>query len=345
MAVTIKDVAKAAGVSTASISRAFQDPPSPYLSEERRKFIRKLCDEMHYFPNIHSRRMSQKFANTIVLISRMMQENHSGGGFFQCDLNWGMTAQGIMSALCAAGKSLQIINCDERFIKEEKYLEVIRSHTADGILIWGALREDEYISKMQQENIPFVQLETFIDGLENNCVLADEYTGFQKIVERVISAGHRNIAVIAPSLKASTGVTRFSAVMETLEKHRITPVWVSENGSFEGNYGISCAGSILKEAPQTTCVIAPNDAVAWNCINVFREKNLRVPQDISVTGADGLQIPGELQLESFYLPSWEIGNTAASELCSLLYGTKTTEIFRVIPTIPIHGNSIAEVTK
>lgn len=342
MGVTIKDVARAAGVSTASISRAFQNPPSPFLSEERRKRILQICDEMHYYPNIHSRRMSQKFANNIVLLSRMVQNSSDGqSGFFKYDLNWGMTTQGILSELCSQGKSLQVINCDDQFVEEEKYLEIIRSHTADGILVWGALRDDEYIRKMAAEKIPFILLETWVDGLENSCVCADEYSGFKEITERVIAAGHRDIAVLTPSLKASNGVNRFTAVMQTLEAHGITPVWYSEEGSFDPDFGIGCAARILKEAPQCTCVIAPNDVMAWGCVNVFRKAGLRVPQDISVTGADGLQLPGELQLESFYLPAWEIGKTGARELCRRLYGSEAMVGSLRLPVTPVRGNSIA----
>ena len=337
---TIKEIAQIAGVSIASVSRAFQTPPSPYISEKQRERILKICEEMHYYPNINSRRMTQKFTNTVVLMSHDLptvpQPNCQ---YFQYDYNFGLITQGIQSVLSRNGKGLQLVWVNAEYLAAHKHIELARSKIADGILVWGALDNDDFVRELGGEKIPVIQLTSVIRGTRTLNVVADEYGGMAEIARKVIEAGHEKIAILRPSLRASSGMLRCKAVLDTLSRNGLNPYWTSEKDSYGYEFGAEGAMEILKKAPGTTCIIAPNDLTAWGCIDVLSANGVRVPEDISVTGADGIRFPSTLKLESFYMPSFEIGAAGALALCSMLNG-ESGETQQSIPVTMIPGNSL-----
>lgn len=336
----IKEVAKLAGVSVASVSRAFRNPPSPSVSPKQRERILRICEELHYYPDVHSQRMSRKCSNNITLLSRRINcDGKISGGDLHFDYNFAAITMGIQQVLSQCGKSLQLVYLTDRFLRERQHLTMVRSKMTDGILFWGALRDDTCIQELIDEKIPLVLLTTGVENCDCPKVVADEYGGMKLVVETVIEAGHRRIAVLPPATMGSSGAERERAIRETLRSHGIEPAWIAPAGGFDYRYGQEMGRELLSSGIGVTCVIASNDMVAWGCINVLLEAGFRVPEDISVTGADGLRFPCPLCLTSFYLPSYEIGMEGAEMLTALIGGGKA-ERNRILPVSGITGNSI-----
>ena len=306
----IKEVAKLAGVSVASVSRAFQNPPSPSVSPKQRERILRICEELRYYPDIHSRRMSRKCSNTITLLSRHINCNGQlTEGDLHFDYNFAAITMGVQHVLCRCGKSLQLVQLTDEFLRERQHLTMVRSKMTDGILFWGALQDDTCIQELLNEKIPLVLLTTVVNHCDCPRVVADEYGGMKLVVEAALEAGHRRFAFLPPL----TG--------------------------FDFRYGREMGRKFLTDGTEATCIITPNDMAAWGCINAFEEAGLKVPADISVIGADGLRFPCPLYLDSFYLPSYEIG-VEGTEMLIAMIEDRQVEHHRVLPVSRIAGNSI-----
>lgn len=336
----IKEVAKLAGVSVASVSRAFQNPPSPSVSPKQRERILRICEELRYYPDIHSRRMSRKCSNTITLLSRHINCNGQlTEGDLHFDYNFAAITMGVQHVLCRCGKSLQLVQLTDEFLRERQHLTMVRSKMTDGILFWGALQDDTCIQELLNEKIPLVLLTTVVNHCDCPRVVADEYGGMKLVVEAALEAGHRRFAFLPPLTMGSSGAERKRAVLDTLRDHGLKPVWTAPEDGFDFRYGREMGRKFLTDGTEATCIITPNDMAAWGCINAFEEAGLKVPADISVIGADGLRFPCPLYLDSFYLPSYEIG-VEGTEMLIAMIEDRQVEHHRVLPVSRIAGNSI-----
>lgn len=340
----IKDIAKKLGVSVASVSRAFQDPPSPYLSKKQREHILAVCNELQYHPDIHSRRMSSKRSGVIAFFVRDIGHEHSTvnqmHSFF--DYNLGNTLVGVQMALAKADKSLQLVVLTDEYLEKRKHIKMVRSKMVDAILIWGALKSDDYIRELEAENVPLVLLTTDFPNSICCKVFAGEYTGMESLMEDVIAAGHRSIALIKPGCDGTSGENRLLAIRQTLARHKITPSWISPEEGFSYDFGKRMAQKFLSSGEKATCIICGNDFSAWGCVAALKEVGLKVPDDISVTGGDAIPVPSELRIDSFYLPAYEIGMTGAKMICSRLDGESVT-MHVSIPTSRVVGNTLKKI--
>lgn len=341
----IKEVAKLAGVSVASVSRALQSTPSPYISEKQRQRIRRICEELHYFPDVHTKRMFSKKSNNIALFSRYHDIISFRNKQEYLDYNFGAVMIGAQSVFAAKEISLQLIDLSESFLQSKQYLKLIRSKMFDGAMLWGALSGDgDYIRDILNEELPFVMLFTKVDGFDVCSVTADDYSGMRNVVEQVIAAGHRKIAVLEPGPLASVGYLRAKAIRDVLAEHEITPVWVSPESGFNYEFGQRMTVRMLSEAVDVTAVIASNDMTAWGCIEEFGRRGIRVPDDISVSGADGISMPGPIQIASFHLPSFRIGVRGAELLYNMMKRQEKM-VSEVLPVTQVEGNTITKVKR
>lgn len=338
--INIREIARIAGVSVASVSRALQTTPSPYLSEKQRKRILDICAELHYQPNEHTRRMLSNRANTVAILFPPGDQISSNRRGASIDTNFGACMLGAQKVLAANGMDLLLTEAGESFISQKRYLKMIRGKMIDGILIWGILHSDCYVYELLDENFPVVMLQTEKPDCNCSKVLADDYNGMSVLTEKIVAAGHRKIAIMTPSTAASAGTERLRGVLETLKKHRIKPCYQTVGGDYSYEFGQEAALEILAHSPEATFIIAPNDMSAWGCIEKLHELGYDVPCDISVSGADGMWVPGELHLSTFYSPSYEIGRTGAELLINQIDKTVSAPERHVLPVSDIEGNTI-----
>ena len=339
-ATNIREIARAAGVSIATVSRALQDPPSDKVSSRQREEIRRLCERLHYVPNVHTRRMFQQRSHTVAFCFRLTPLLEQNPASANTDLNFSASMMGAQRVLAARGFDLLLCEINPAFLAARRHLAMVRSRQVDGILVWGPCDRDDYLRELVAERAPVVQISGELPDSPCSSVVADEYGGMSEIAEQAIAAGHRRISLLKPPPDNSVGRERFRAVVERLANHGLVPRHVSTEQGFGYEFGRRAIVEILAAAPDTTCVIAPDDMAAWACIDEFADRGIDVPGDISVTGADGLYFPGRKQVMSYLRPSAEIGATGARLLLAALDGDR--EIRRtVLPPQPVRGNTLA----
>lgn len=334
--VSMKDIAAACGVSVATVSKALNNHSD--IGEETKAFVKKKAQEMGYHPNFSARALK---TNKSYNLGVLYKEN-SGSGlthdyFSQVLEHFKVTAEN-------SGYDITFLN-NSRLRKDRmSYLEHSLYRGMDGVMIAIADYKDPEVIELLESSLPVVTIDYVFHGRIS--VMSDNIGGFSQLLEYAYQQGHRKIAYIHGEDSAVTQ-NRLSTYYRFLEKHQleIKDIYIKE-----ANYRDSLtAGKVteellaLKDAP--TCIVYPDDFSAIGGMNVIKTKGLRIPEDISIMGYDGIMIASQLtpQLTTYYQNTKEIGSLAAEKLISLIEKPKSTLIKQyTVEGYLIEGGSVAE---
>ena len=338
----IRKIAELAGVSIASVSRALQDTPSKSVSDDLRKRILAICEANHYYPNEHTRRM---FAGRSRTISFLYPAGavRTDDSMLDIDLNFSVCLASAQETLAQNGYGL-LLNEMNHAQSGDAILRMVRGRAVDGVLAWGFFAYEPWLQQLVKEETPVLMLQTKPASCPCAVVASDDYSGMSGVVERAILAGHRRFALLPAPIGSSVGENRNRAVRETLAKHGLEPALVAGKGGFGYQFGRRMTRTLLPRLKGVTCVIASNDMAAWGCIDTLRANGLAVPNDISVIGADGLRFPGDVRIDSFGLPSQEIGRQGAQLLLDVLDGNREGASV-LLPVKQVKGTTLRHLSR
>ncbi len=332
----IRDIAKAAGVSQATVSRALNLSPETTPSA-RQQSILELCAKLHYEPNEHFRRIYSRRSDTVALIfSELAKDSPEQGGFERyADLNLSACIRGAQEFFAEREIDLLLLEATPAFLNSKRYLKMIRGQLLDGALLWGMIDENDWTRDFRMENFPVVMIQTETDILDCPRVIADDYSSMSALVEEAIAAGHRNFAFFGVKPTFSIAQQRIAAVFDTLAKHGIKPVFSTHrlHETFSSTRESVC--EMLEKAPQTTCAITLFPVVAYALFTELRERGFRVPEDISILSADCVALPGMSANIFSYLSDYkQVGRNGAELLLREINGKETPHRLR-IPSFPL----------
>ncbi len=338
----IRELAKIAGVSTATVSRALQDPPSGKVSESTRLRIIELCDELQYYPNAHTVRMLSRKANTVAFVFPASIGN-SDYSLFRMDPNLEACIKGVEQYLTSRGIYLVLVSVTERFCETKEYLKIFRNKMIDGMLIWGWTKQDTYLYELIEENVPLVMIQTEAMDVDVDRVVATDYDGVQSVVEYVYKNGHRKIAVARPQTEGSAGAIRYEGIISTLKQHGVEPTYITEHCAFDVDGGYKAGCEIFDKSLDITCIIAANDLAAYGILEAAKKRDIQIPEDVSLTGADGLKQYGCRQLTTYISPSYHIGGRGAELLLDKIENFDQPPQRICLPTKFVEGETVSRV--
>jgi LacI family transcriptional regulator len=298
---------------------------------------------MRYVPNIHTRRAFQRCSQTIGFFFRsspLLEQNPASAN---TDLNFSSALMSAHRELVANGYELLFCEVTENMLKNKRHIVMAREKMLDGALVWGPLNKDNYVRDLLDEKLPLVQLSGRVENLDAPSVNADDYQGMREIVKAVLKAGHKKIALLRPQLSSDAGHQRYTGVIDELTENKITPAAVFVPKDFGYAAAIPVAKRFYKKNHGATCVITMDDMAAWGFIDVLSEAGVKIPQNLSITGADGLFFPGKIHLSSYTRPSAQIGKNAAEMLLDLINGKNIANKHQLLPVTHIAGNTIAKI--
>jgi LacI family repressor for deo operon, udp, cdd, tsx, nupC, and nupG len=275
--VNIRKIAEIAGVSIASVSRALQDPPSQKISAAQREHILEICRQMRYYPNEHTKRMFARRSNTVALLFPP-GINDSSDKILGVDINFVSCMTSIQNRLAREGFCLLLNEVNEGYLRDEKYLKMVRGNMVDGFLIWGAVTGENWIDQLMKEDIPVVLLQTSPDDCGCPLVSCDDYAGMSGVVKKALAAGHRDFAFFPAAESSSIGRKRNQAVRDTLNSCADAHCLEIGSGAFGYLYGREMTGRLLAASQEVSCIINPNDMAAWGCIDTLAAHGLHQPQ-------------------------------------------------------------------
>lgn len=271
---TIKDVARDAGVSIATVSRVFsgRDPVSPEVRER----VLRVVERLGYRPNAVARSLRVEATRTLgLVVSNVMNP------FFTA------VARAVEDAARERGYSLILGNADEDPRKEELYLDVLREKRVDGLIVSPARAESPHLVELAEAGIPVVFVDRSIEGVDAPVVRADGRRAVDRLVEHLVGLGHERLAIISGPPEVVSGGERLDAFLRSAEE-KGAPV-AEEHvrfGDFRRPSGARAMEELLKLAEPPTVVFAANNLMALGALQAIKAKGLKMPDGISLASFD-----------------------------------------------------------
>ena len=300
--ITLKELAKMAGVDVSTVSRALND--SPRVKPITKELIKKLANQYKYMPDDLARSLVGKQTFTIgVVIPEFLNT-------FYAEI-----IEGMESVLSKEGFSMFFGKSGFKTENEIKYINLFLRKRVDGILACTISVESLNYIKTHKRNIPVVLVDNYTLSPEFDSVSIDNIYGVQCIIEHMVNLGHKSIAFIGDNVVTSerltaykTTLTRFNIPIE--EKYIRIGCERYEYG------GYLRMQELLKTDARPTAVFAVTDNMAIGAIRAISEIGLKVPEDISVAGFDDIMVSSfmEIPLTTILQPKFEIGRIAAELL-------------------------------
>ena len=306
MAVTINEIAKAAGVSNAAVSRYLNGGS---LSKEKKELIGAVIKKLGYRPNTYAQMLRTKKIRQIGVIVPKINSNAVSAA-----------TAGIGSVLGREGYLFLLANTDNDEKKELEYLDLLEASQVAGIIYMATILTPAHEKRLANLQIPVVLL-----GQQHKrfpCVYHNDYEAARELDELLLAKGRRRIAFIGVTERdIAAGYQRKRALMDACAQFGVSTdnvIW--REGNFRQDSGYFIAKDLMLQHPELDGIVCATDDMAIGAIKAVKEAGRRVPQDVSVVGiGDGwagqMMEPALTTAHYFYRES---GEDAAEMLLSLL---------------------------
>ena len=282
--VTMKDVAKAAGVTTAAVSYAISGKRP--ISDETRKRVEAAIKELGYTPNMAARTLSSA-GRSSKLIGVVVPQTEGGGRLMFQNQFYAEILGSIELCARQAGYHVLISATDAN----DGYLTLAAERNLDGIIVIG-MYPDEFYQQMKRSRIPIVLIDSYCNDHYYHNVRIDDAYGSYLATKYVLERGHRDIAFFCGRIK-DNGVMkkRLAGYRDALGEYSVEfrDALVFE-GDIDYKDGIESANRLMDTQVNATAVVAAADILAIGAAKAFYERGVRVPDGISLMGFDDLEI-------------------------------------------------------
>ena len=313
MSISIKDIAKAAGVSHSTVSRALRH--SPLISDKTGRRMRGLAEEMGYVPNAIARGLVTKSTRTIGLVVTTIADP------FVADI-----AGGVEELALEHGYSVFLCNSNAQPHREIAAVKTLRENRVDGVIVTSSRVGDLYLPLLEEMKVPIVLINNQRNGQYVWSVATDNIHGGRLATDYLIELGHKRIGYIGGWSQASSSRDRLRGYKRALKAHRIpfdSQLVSRGNGRMEG--GQEWGRKLLSLPHPPTAIFCYNDMTAIGALMALREANLRVPEDLSVVGFDDIALAAYVEppLTTIAQSKHEMGRLAMGMLLDLLSGKES----------------------
>lgn len=318
--ITSHDVARAAGVSRATVSIVLSGSDAAVISAETRERVRRAAQELGYQPNSAARMLKNGATRTIGLLI-------SGSNLLKVDAFIPVLFGAVCDVMRARGYHV-LIETRPEGTGANPYRDLVQSQRIDGLLILNGPSQDPYLVELIESGFPAVLLGN-VRHPKSHSVHIRGRPALMATVDRLVAAGHRDFGVVTLSpLGLEAADRRVQAVTDALAAHGLSlrPEAI-QSGNFSAESGHAAMTRLLAVAPETTAVFAGNDTVALGVLGACGAAGRVVPRDISVIGFDDLPFAAHLwpPLTTIHVDASRQGTEAAKMLLQLLDGKTPPE--------------------
>ncbi|WP_035786597.1 MULTISPECIES: LacI family DNA-binding transcriptional regulator [unclassified Butyrivibrio] len=327
--VSLKDIAAACKVSVATVSKALNDQAD--IGQETKDLVRETAEAMGYFPNFAAKALKTNRTYNIGLL-------------FMDDSQSGLTHNYFARVIESFKKKIEEKGYDLTFISNNRssqgymsYLAHARYRNFDGVAIACVDFYKPEVEELVRGNIPVVTIDHVFN--DRSAIISDNVMGIKDLLTYIYGMGHRKIAYIHGSDSAVTQ-SRIKSFYKTAMDFglEIPDEYVLEV-EYRDTVGAQRATEKLLElSDRPTCILYPDDFATFGGINAIKQKGLRIPDDISIAGYDGIDIAMKYspQFTTIVQDTDLIGRKAAEKLIDSIENPRTTLSEQVI--VPGHLN-------
>nr|WP_284237300.1 LacI family DNA-binding transcriptional regulator [Paenibacillus glycanilyticus] len=298
MKATIYDVAKAAGVSIATVSLVINGKGK--ISEERRNEIKQIMMQMGYKPSMIASALTGKKTYALGLLVPDISNP-----FFA------EIARAVEDEGQRHGYSVFICSTDNKDEKVERYAELLQQKNVDGVIIGTGLKDLSVLDPLLKANIPVTLLARELPSVEVPSVVVDDYKGGSAAAEHLIMLGHRNLAVLAEQDSISSSRERVRGFRATAEQAGLPldPAFVLSTSIKEAK---AKASELFQSGNRPTAIFCCNDLLAIGALQAAKELGVRIPEECSIVGFDDTVLASvtDPPLTTIAQPIEQLGQTA-----------------------------------
>ena len=280
---TIKDVAKAADVSTATVSAVIND--SAYVSPELRSRVLLAVRDLRYAPSLVARNLRSGRSQLIALAVADLANPF-----------YARIVCAAEAAVAAWGFSLVLFNSDEKPDAEKRILSRIQTLGCDGAVLVPVGAASAYHRRDFQASIPMVLLGRTIDDDSLDTITIDNHSAGRQATNYLLDLGHRRIGSISGPMQLSTGSGRLQGMLEAMAARGLTPLAGHvRSGEFREDTAYSVARDLMGQPDRPTALYVANGVMAIGVMRAIADVGLRCPEDISIASTDTIAGMGGLK--------------------------------------------------
>lgn len=300
----IKDIAREAGVSTATVSHVINK--TKYVADATREKVEEAIKKFGYHPNAHAQMLALGRSKIIGLLV-----SDISNPFFP------EIIKSVEASVISAGYNLFLLNTNYETERTLEYVQRLIQMKVAGIILMIAEFDQALIREAKRKKTAFVFQDLGFVGEKVSNIILDYAAGIDQAVEHLVSLGHTKIVHIGGAHEIYSAGVRWKAFRDAMKKHLPDgPEAQLFEGDFRFEGGADAARQILAEKDRPTAVIVANDMMALGAMQEFKNAGLNVPEDISVIGFDDIQFSSLSQpaLTTVNSPRVDIGRLAVEAL-------------------------------
>jgi LacI family transcriptional regulator len=311
MPVTIRDVARAAGVSTATAARALGG--YGHASPAARRKVNESARELGYRPNVVARALVSRATTTVGLVVGDIENP-----FFAA------AARGLADVMDAHGYTVLLANADEDAGRERRAVDALRARQVDGMVVVPAPgASPEHLAELVAAGVPLVLLDRAVVGVAADSVLVRNVAGARAAVAHLAGLGHRRIGVVSDSPDITSSAERIQGYRQALRAAGIAPEpgLISIGGPTRDD-GEAAALRLLDRPDRPTAVFTANNFMTVGALRAARSLALSIPEDVALVGFDDLDWTTLVQppVTVVRQPVADLGRVAGERLLRRLEG-------------------------
>jgi len=304
---TLRDVAEAAGVHAATASRALNPETRGMVNTDTARRVIRAAESLGYRPNPFARSLKTARSGTV--------------GMVLPDLTnplFPPIVRGVEDVLGPAGYSALIVNTDNDGDREKAQIGSLQSRQVEGLIVATALLDHPLLHQLHDQGMRLVLVNRRTEGLEVPSVTPDDATGIELAMRHLAGLGHRRVLHLAGPQRTSTGLLRARAYEDAVRRLGLVEDTrlVEECLQWSEDEGAQALRRVLEQQVEFTAIVAGNDLIALGCYDVFAERGIACPEEISVVGFNDMPFLDKLRppLTTVAIPHYDIGLEAGRML-------------------------------
>jgi len=336
----IRDVAKLAGVSIATVSLVLNDKPG--IKEGTKRKVLAAAKKLNYIPNIHAKRLFTKRTGCIGLIFASHIDD------VLSNLVYSRVFRGASKSADRNRYNLISIYGEKEFIETHSLPRIVLERQADGFLLIGRGISRDFAYALKEQNVPLASVVSLFENSNIPTVSPAFKEGTYIGVRHLASLGHRRIVFIDSPFEYWSSRMRIEGYQAALLE---SGIGFEEELVFESDLtaegGYIATKKLLDDRVDFTAISAVNDTTAIGAIKALKEAGLRVPEDISVVGFDDIELSiySDPPLTTVWVPWEEVGSTAVDVLLDVINGSHDGREMIELPVKLVVRESCRDVSK